>query len=72
MKEKLNKKQEEFKLDELPDEVNYSLKPDHLKRSIANQPNHRKCKKVKGLMSKKELEEYDKLIFPTDTMNLGC
>lgn len=32
---------------ELPDEVNYSLKPEHIKRSIVHSPNHLKCKKSK-------------------------
>lgn len=57
---------------ELPDETPSFNKPDHLRRSIAHQPNHLKSRKVKYLMSKEELEEYDKLIYPTDTMNLGA
>jgi hypothetical protein len=41
-------------------------KPDHLLRSIANEPNHLKSKKVKELLKEHEVEEAN------DTKNLGC
>ena len=49
-------------------------KTDHLKRSIAHQPNHLKSKKVKEILSQEEFDEtkeWFELEGKTDTLHLG-